>query len=653
MAKYDFSGWATKNDIRCGDGRIIRKDAFKDNDGETVPLVWNHDHNSPDNVLGHALLENRDEGVYTYCTLNDTDAGNTARELIKNGDITTMSIYANKLKQNGPSVMHGQIREVSLVLAGANPGALIDTVLIHSDEEGGCDAVIYSGEDIELEHSDEGCAESGDSKTVQDVLDTLNEEQLNVVKLLVGLAVQSKDGGSVEHSGDCDVSEDTTVKDVVDSMSEVQKKVLYYLVAQAAKGENKEDESMNHNAFEQDNELNTLTHSEMEAIFSEAPRAGSLKEACLAHGISDVEYLFPDVKDLDSGAPEIKTFRDMTWIDKVLNGVHHTPFSRIRSRYADLSWDNNGTNAENIRAKGYMQPGSINTTTGAPLWDDQATGDEMSGKHRAVTRDTYGNFSKQKLEEVFGLLRRTTGPTTIYKLQKMNRDDIVDITDFDVVAWIKKEMRTMLDEELAIAIMFGDGRANTDNAKIDENCIRPIYSDADTYTIKSYQTITSSDTDPTIARNFIKGIVRTRKNYFGSGEPTLWCTEDLLTEMLLLEDTNQHRLYKTEAELAAAMRVKDIVTIPYMNASRFTRTFTQDSKTYEAKLQAILVNLKDYNVGTDKGGAVNMFDDFDIDYNKYEYMIETRMSGALVTPKAAIRYETLEDVTPEPEPPTP
>lgn len=558
---YDFSGWATKNDILCSDGRTIRKDAFKDNDGKTVPLVWNHSHNDPNNVLGHCVLENRDEGVYTYGTFNDTEQGKNAKSLVEHGDVTALSIWANKLKQNRGDVLHGDIKEVSLVLAGANIGACIDSVIKHG-EESEEEAVIYSGEDIVLAHADtttksenkeedKSMADTNE-KTVKDVFGTLTEEQKNVVYALIGLALESKDDDdNMEHS------------------------------------ESEGGNEMKHNVFEQDemNENDTLSHAEMEAIIADGKRFGSMKESFLAHaeeyGIKSIDYLFPEPKTLNNPPEFIK--RDMGWVSKVMGTVHHTPFSRIKSMFADITEDE-------ARAKGYIK-------------------------------------GKLKKEEVFSLLKRTTTPTTVYKKQKMDRDDVIDITDFDVIAWLKSEMRMMLDEEIARAILIGDGRLASSDDKINESNIRPIVSDDDLYTIKSKVTVTANATGADKAKAFIDQVIRSRKEYKGSGNPTLFTTEDMVTECLLLEDKIGHKLYKTEAELATAMRVKEIVTVEVMEGLK-----DKNSK----EVAGIVVNLADYNVGADKGGAVNMFDDFDIDYNQQKYLIETRCSGALVKPYSAI-----------------
>lgn len=572
MENFDFSGWATKANLKCSDGRTIMKDAFKDNDGKQVPLVWNHQHNDPDNVLGHALLENRDEGVYAYCKFNDSESGKTAKLLVQHGDVNALSIWANQLKQNMSNVIHGNIREVSLVLAGANPGASIDSIMMHG-EESDEEAVIYTGENITLSHADgetpkkssddekekkpmEENEKSGNEKTVADVFNTLNEEQKNVVYAMIGQALE--DAGA----GETDENDNT-------------------------KGGN---EDMKHNVF--DNETQdqgaVLSHDAMETILSDAKRYGSLKDSFLAHageyGINQIDYLFPEAKSLNTPPEFIK--RDTGWVSKVMGAVHHTKFSRIKSMFANITEDE-------ARAKGYIK-------------------------------------GKLKKEEVFSLLKRTTTPTTIYKKQKLDRDDIVDITDFDVVAWLKSEMRMMLDEELARAFLIGDGRLSSSDDKINEQNIRPIVSDADLYTIKTQVSVANGATDDVKAKAFIKAVIKARKDYKGSGEPTLYTTEDMLTNCLLLEDGIGHLLYDSAAKLASVMRVKEIVTIPVMEGAKGANG---------GDLMGIVVNLTDYNVGADKGGAVNMFDDFDIDYNQQKYLIETRCSGALTKPYSAIALE--------------
>ena len=573
MEKYDFSGWATRNDLLCGDGRTIRKNAFKDNDGQTVPLIWNHDHTNPDAVLGHALLKNRDEGVYAYCKFNDTEPGNHAKTLVEHGDVRSLSIYANKLKQIGGDVIHGSIRELSLVLAGANPGAYIDDVVMHGDDEETAMIINYDENALVLYHSDD------------------KEEQKTI---------DSKDSDNVsEHKEDIpmDENKEKTVGEIFDELTEEQKNAVYYVIAKAAQDSEDDDEydegddDMKHNVFDSDDimENDTLTHSEMETIIGDAKRYGSMKESFLAHadeyGITNIDYLFPEATSLNNPPEFIK--RDMGWVSTVMNGTHHTPFSRIKSMFADITEDE-------ARARGYIK-------------------------------------GKLKKEEVFSLLKRTTGPTTIYKKQKMDRDDVVDITDFDVIAWLKSEMRMMLDEEIARAILVGDGRLASSDDKIKEDCIRPIWKDADLYTIKSVLNVPEGGNE---AEEFIDQVVRAMKDYKGSGSPVCFMTDDLLTECLLLKDVNKRRIYKDVNEIATAMRVSSIVTVPVMEG--LTRTSGSDTFT----LKAIIVNLKDYNVGADKGGAINMFDDFDIDYNQQKYLIETRCSGALIKPYSAIAIET-------------
>lgn len=564
--KYDFSGWATRNNLKCSDGRVILKDAFKSNDGETVPLVWNHQHNDAFNVLGHALLENRDSGVYAYCTFNDTESGRNAKLLVEHGDVSALSIYANKLKQQGSNVLHGEIREVSLVLAGANPGAFIDSVMSHgeiSDEE----AIIYTDEYISLYHSDDeennepkkentemAAKKPANEKTVEDVFNELTEEQKTVVYALIGQALE--DAGSRKKNDE----------------------------------EDEEDGGNNvkHNIFENDNDNyyqgDVISHAEMTAVINDAKRYGSMKDSALAHGIEDIEYLFPDAHNLNTSPEFIK--RDMGWVTKVMNGVHHTPFSRIKSMFADITEDD-------ARAKGYIK----------------------------------GNL---KRDEVFSLLKRTTTPTTVYKKQKLDRDDVVDITDFDVVAWLKTEMRMMLDEELARAFLVADGRLASSDDKINEQNIRPIAFDDDLYTIKAEVEVTAATTAEQRARAFIRKVIKTRKDYKGSGEPTLFTTEDMLTDCLLIEDATGRVIYDSIQKLASVLRVKEIVTVPVMENVTGAKG---------GELLGIIVNLSDYNVGADKGGAVNMFDDFDIDYNAQKYLIETRCSGALVKPYSAIAIE--------------
>ena len=583
--EYDFSGWATRNNIRCSDGRTILKDAFKHNDGQIVPLVWNHDHNDPLNVLGHALLENRDEGVYAYCTFNDTDAGRNAKALVEHGDVTALSIYANQLKQQGPNVLHGAIREVSLVLAGANPGAFIDSIIRHG-EESDEEAIIYTGEELVLEHACGGATPKKKKKEMEHSQNTIvNDKNLDAIK-----------DNFTPPSG----NKEKTVQDVFDTLNEEQKTVVYALIGQALddsnQNENNEKEgndNMKHNVFDQDQKEkeNVLTHADMETIISEGKRYGSLKDSFLAHtaqyGIDHIDYLFPEAKNVTNQPDFIK--RDDSYVQKVLRGVHHTPFSRIKSTHANIT-------ADEARAKGYIK----------------------------------GNLKK---EEVFTLLKRTTTPTTIYKKQKMDRDDIIDITDFDVVAYIKAEMRMMLDEEIARAILVGDGRSTSSDDKIPETNIRPIAKDEDLYTIKAPVAVAKDATEDAIAKAFIRTVIKSRKEYKGSGSPTLFTTEDMLTNCLLLEDNNGRIIYDSVDKLATTLRVKEIVPVEVMEG--VTRTVSSKN----LPLMAILVNLNDYYVGADKGGAINMFDDFDIDYNQEKYLIETRISGALVKPYSAIAFE--------------
>lgn len=582
----DFSGWATRNDLKCSDGRVIRRDAFKHDDGIKVPLVWNHQHNDPRNVLGHAWLENRPEGVYTYGFFNDSESGEIGKILVKHGDICALSIYANQLQQRGCDVLHGEIREVSLVHAGANPGAFIDSMLKHG-EDSDDEAIIYTGMPLYLSHSD---ADKQEDKADDDEKKETSEK---------------KD----EPEKKTDSDEEKTVADVINSMTEEQKNVMYAMIGQAMddQGEsdpesedNNDDDSkggtntMKHNVFDKDDRQkeNVLVHSdgsevsseEISTIFGDIKRYGSLKDSVLAHGIDNVDYLFPDAQTL-ANTPEFIQ-RDTGWVKKVMSGVHHTPFSRIKSIFADITEDD-------ARAKGYFK-------------------------------------GKLKKEEVFGLLKRTTTPTTVYKKQKMDRDDVVDITDFDVVAWLKSEMRMMLDEELARAYLIGDGRLASSDDKINEQNIRPILKDEELYTIQATVSVQSSATEDDKAREFIRTAIKARKNYKGSGQPTLYTTEDILTDCLLLTDTTGRDLYTDVAQLAKKLRVKEIVTVPVMEGV--------NGKNGGA-LMGIIVNLADYNVGADRGGAVNMFDDFDIDYNQQKYLIETRCSGALIKPYSAIALE--------------
>lgn len=569
MKTFDFSGWATRNNLKCSDGRTIIKDAFKQDDGQTVPLVWNHQHNDPLNVLGHALLENREEGVYAYCKFNETESGMNAKLLVEHGDVSALSIYANQLKQQGPNVLHGAIREVSLVLAGANPGAFIDSVVSHG-EESDEEAIIFTGEDISLYHADKTKKKPEDEETVADVFNTLNEKQKTVVYAMIGQALEENKEPEDNNKEPEDNNEEPEDNNNNNDDSKGGKKV------------------MKHNVFDkEDTHEDVLSHSDMEAIFADAKRYGSLKDSALAHGIENIDYLFPDAQNVTNTPQFIQ--RDMGWVQKVMSSVHHTPFSRIKSIFADIT-------EEDARAKGYIK----------------------------------GHLKK---EEVFSMLKRATTPTTIYKKQKLDRDDVIDITDFDVVAWLKSEMRVMLDEEIARATLVGDGRLASSDDKINEQNIRPIWTDAELYTIKAPITVTANATADQKAKEFIRTAIKSRKNYKGSGEPTLYTTEDVLTDCLLLEDTTGRVIYDSVDKLTTALRVKEIITVPVMeNLSR-----VDGATTYG--LMGIIVNLNDYNIGADKGGAVNMFDDFDIDYNAQKYLIETRCSGALIKPYSAIALE--------------
>ena len=594
MAKTcDFAGWVTKNDLLCSDGRTIRRDAFKDCDGIEVPLVYHHDHSDPTNILGKVLLENRPEGVYGYGYFNDTEKAQHSKEAVRHGDIKYLSIYANKLKQNAGDVLHGMIREVSLVMTGANPGARIETAFGHA-EEFDEEAVITTGEMLmyeddeeKLSHADEAPAEdakeekqntekSDDDETIEDVFNTLNEKQKKAVYALIGLAIQDKEAKHEDEEG---------------------------------------EDSMKYNAFE--NQVapakNYISHDDFKTILADAKRCGSMKDAVLAHMededgvlyhafpdggvpttgmttsaneqqymVNQPSFLFPEYKSLNNPPEWIK--RDTGWVSKVMSKVGHTPFSRIKSVFADITEDE-------ARAKGYMK-------------------------------------THLKTEEVFSLLKRTTDPQTIYKKQKMDRDDIIDITDFDVVRWIKGEMRLMLEEEIARAILIGDGRLNSSDDKISEDHIRPVVNDKPLFTVQCPVTVAANATGSDKAEAFIDAAIRSRKYYKGSGNPDLYTTEDMLTEMLLLKDGIGHRLYKTEAELATTLRVNSIITVEVMEG------FTLNSKEF----LGVIVNLADYRVGADRGGEINLFDDFDIDYNQQKYLIETRISGALVKPFAALSF---------------
>lgn len=572
--KYDFAGWATRFGIPCSDGRTILKGAFKENNGATVPLVWNHNHTDAENVLGHALLEDRDSGVYAYCSFNDTPQGRNAKALVQHGDICALSIYANKLKQNGHDVVHGAIREVSLVLAGANPGAYIENVISHGESEPNEEeAYIWnSSEGLELSHADNA---------------TKEEKQM------------TEEEKKTQAADETDDSEET-IEDVVNTMTDKQKKAMFAIVGQviedakngdAESAEEENNKDMKHNAFENQNKekkkTEELSHAEFSEIVSDAKKYGSMKESFLEHGITNVENLFPEVQAVNKEPYFVS--REMDWVKGVMSGVKHTPFSRIKSTYANIT-------ADTARAKGYIK-------------------------------------GKQKVEEVIVALKRTTTPTTVYKLQAMDRDDVIDITDFDVVAWLKSEMRVMLDEELARAILIGDGRSASDNDHINTSNIRPILGDDPTYTVSRTLERATDETNDSFAKKFIRDVIKSRKEYKGSGNPVLYTTEDMLTDMLLMEDTTGRVVYDSVDKLATALRVSKIVTVPVFEGH--TRTVSANNYA----LLGILVNLSDYNVGADKGGQVSMFDDFDIDFNKQKYLIETRCSGALVVPYSAISFE--------------
>lgn len=581
---YDFGGWATRNNIQCSDGRTIMKDAFKQNDGQKVPLVWNHQHNDPSEVLGHALLENREDGVYAYCKFNNTESGQTAKSLVMNGDVDKLSIYANKLKSQMNNVIHGCIREVSLVLAGANPGAYIDSVIVHGEgAEAEEEVIIYNDgeislsedeidiseetpEDGEIEHSDDANKEKEDStkmedekkeKTVQDIIDTMNDEQKEAMYAIVGQALEDQANGNGDNADEEDGGE----------------------------------EDMKHNVFDNDNNDEVLQHSEIIAeAMADGKKYGSLRESFLQHAainnIENLDKLFPDATELYKEPYMIE--KDNSWVAKVMNAVKHTPFSRVKTTFGRM-------NEETARAKGYIK----------------------------------GN---KKANIALSVLNRVTTPTTVYIKNEIDRDDVIDITDFDVVAWQKREMRKQLDKELALAMLLGDGRDVSDQNKINEQNIRPVVSDDAMYTIK--YTVTKgkdytqegnsySDNDSR-TKGIIRAAIRSRKDYKGSGTPTFFTTEDVLTDMLLIEDQNGRRIYNNINDLATALRCKEIVTIPEMEAEVYKDIY------------GIIVNMADYTAGADKGGSVNMFDDFDIDYNQMKYLIETRMSGALTVPYSAI-----------------
>lgn len=586
---YDCSGWATKANVRCYDGLVIAQDAFKECSGKVVPMVYNHDHSNVDNVIGHCLLENRPGGVYCYAKFNDTDTGKTARQCVESGDLSAFSIFANGLKKVGSTVKHGFIREVSLVLAGCNPGALIDEVVKHSadeDYEGG-EAFIYNEDGLSLTH---GMDPEGNP--LEDLTHSADS----------GDAVTNDEATQEEAKMADEKNEGKTLEQVYNSMTDEQKECCHALVGLALEeqegGDNddgEEDDTVKQNVFDKDTNATVLKHSieEINNVVKTAKSHGTMKAAFedagmdsdeLAHSIDNIDWLFPEDHLLDT-TPRIIDKPD-DWVSVVMGAVHHIPFSRFKSMFADLT-------EEDASAKGYFK----------------------------------GNFKK---EEVFGLLRRSTSPTTVYKKQKLDRDDVIDITSFDVVAWLKQEMRLKLNRELALAYLLGDGRLAASEDKIDENCIRPVFNDSDLFTIKVQCKTTGLTTVEDKYKALIKQILRSRKEYRGSGTPTLFTTEDALTEMLLLEDGIGHPLYADEAALARKLRVKNIVTIPEMEGRKGAKG---------GDLVCLIVNLADYTVGADKGGAVSMFDDFDIDFNAQKYLIETRCSGALTTPFSAMAVE--------------
>ena len=608
-SNYDFSGWATKNNIRCLDGRVIRKDAFADCDGTRVPLIYNHDHSNIRNVIGHAELENREDGVYAYGYLNTTEKGREAKIMLEHGDITNLSIYANHLEHSGSDVIHGMIREVSLVLAGANPGAKIEYVMAHGDFlDDFTEADIYTDEELVLRHSDDEDEEDDKKKKKEsDESEEESEEETNEEEKSEEEDEEDKEK-EIKHSDDSKSEENkedskmASPKEIFEAMSDEQKDAVYAIVGaaveEATKG-SQEDENMKHSVFagEYDEQYDDeLSHADMEAVFSDVKRYGSLKESCLQHGITNIDVLFPDAKAISNEPSLIK--RDTTWVDRVLGATHHTPFSLVKSIHANIT-------ADEARAKGYIK----------------------------------GHLKK---EEVITALKRKTGPQTIYKKQAMDRDDIIDITDFNVVAYLKAEMRIMLNEELARAILIGDGRDVLDDDKIKEDSIRPIWKDSEVYTIT--KTIADKGTPQKNAEAFIETAIRARKEYKGAGSPVLFTTEDRLTDMLLMKDGIGRDLYESVDKLKTKLRVSDIITVPVAEDATFTKDGVVNT------FGGIIVNLSDYNVGADQGGSVTMFDDFDIDYNKEKYLIETRCSGALTVPYSAIAINFVpasNNVTPE------
>lgn len=650
---YDFAGWATRNDIKCSDGRTIRHGAFSDDDGKRVPLVWMHNHKDVKQVLGHADLEERDEGVYAYCSFNSTENGQNAKELVQHGDVVALSIFANELRQKGGDVLHGAIKEVSVVLAGANRGAIIDNVLAHgelSDEEaeisfvGYGDVVIHSDDDEDeddekeekpkddSEDDDEGEGEEpkddddeddkddkeksvkhadgedgDDDETVADVMNTLTDKQKKAVAIIINQITSGKKSDAISHADDQNATTEDgeTVEDVINTLNDKQRKVVAYLVGKAA--EKKEGGSeMKHNVFEGAQPQNTLSHDDFMQIRSVAKQMGSMKEAFgaaeeegfLSHadgetqdyGIVNIDYLFPDAKTINTTPEYIK--RETNWVDKVLAGTHHTMFSRVKSVFANITEDE-------ARARGYIK-------------------------------------GKLKKEEVFSLLKRITEPQTIYKKQKLDKQDIDDITDFNIVAWLKAEMQLMLREEIARAILIGDGRLSSDDDHIQEDHIRPVYNDADLFTIKVPVVVPANATDDEIADALIRAAVKSRKLYKGSGNPDFFTTDEYITDALLVENGIGERKYKSEAEVATAMRVKSLVAVEVMEGKTIEIDENGVKKTYP--LIGTAVNLVDYNIGTNGGAKTDFFEDFDIDFNQQKYLYETRMSGALIKPFSAISF---------------
>lgn len=563
--KYDFSGYATRNGIRCSDGRTIMKDAFIENDGTTVPLVWQHDHSDPSNILGHCKLENRPDGVYAFGVFNDTPAAQDAKMAVRHGDINAMSIYANHVRQESGLVQHGNIREVSLVLSGANPGAFIDNVTIaHGEEFATLDdeVIIFSGQ--EFAHAD-------------------SKEE-----------TKGKEAPMAEETKNNKSEEDMTVQDVLDTLNPIQQKVVYALIGMAAEGDSGEEVKQSegdygmYNAFES-NEDTEIRHAdefvqeELDSVLADARRNGRLSDSVISHaqnyGITNIDILFPDAQAIRN-TPDFYG-RRTEWVNAVLNNTQHVPFSRIKSMYADIT-------ADEARARGY-------------------------------TLDR--NNNKRKIDEVFNVLKRVTTPQTVYKKQKLDRDDIIDITSFDVVAWLKQEMRIMLDEEIARAVLVGDGRDVSDESKIRTDSIRPIAFDDDVYTIK----VQVEDADDVTA--MIDQVTQAQVNYRGSGTPTFYASPSLIAKMMTQRDQLNHRMYSTRNDLASELSVSNIVDVPILDTAK-----SEDGR----PVLGLIGNLKDYTIGADRGGNVSMFDDFDIDFNQQKYLMETRCSGALTLPKSFI-----------------